>query len=108
MEIFSPLGVLKHDSGDYSEAEKDTLCGTKVLWKEDYEAIAANRAYFGDFDPFGDFDLIFGAVKLNLKITDLPISRTHLWHHKRSTLEARLAAAENDHIRGQAPQICIG
>jgi hypothetical protein len=38
-----------------------------------YETIAANRAYFGDFDPFGDFDLIFGAVKLNLKITDLPI-----------------------------------
>lgn len=52
---------------------KDTLCGTKVLWKQDYEAIAANRAHFGDFDPFGDFDLIFGAVKLNLKITDLPI-----------------------------------
>jgi SAM-dependent methyltransferase len=52
---------------------KDTLCGTKVLWKKDYEAIAANRAYFGDFDPFGDFDLLFGAVKLNLKITDLPI-----------------------------------
>ena len=52
---------------------KDTLCGTKVLWKRDYEAIAANRTYFGDFDPFGDFDLIFGAVKLNLKITDLPI-----------------------------------
>ena len=52
---------------------KDTLCGTKVLWKRDYEAIAANRAYFGDFDPFGDFDLIFGAVKLNMKITDLPI-----------------------------------
>jgi glycosyltransferase involved in cell wall biosynthesis len=52
---------------------KDTLCGTKVLWKQDYEAIAANRAYFGDFDPFGDFDLVFGAVKLNLKITDLPI-----------------------------------
>jgi hypothetical protein len=52
---------------------KDTLCGTKVLWKRDYEAIAANRAYFGDFDPFGDFDLIFGAVKLNLKLVDLPI-----------------------------------
>jgi len=52
---------------------KDTLCGTKVLWKRDYEAIASNRAYFGDFDPFGDFDLIFGAVKLNLKLTDLPI-----------------------------------
>jgi len=52
---------------------KDTLCGTKVLWREDYEKIAANRAYFGDFDPFGDFDLIFGAAKLNRKIIDLPI-----------------------------------
>jgi glycosyltransferase involved in cell wall biosynthesis len=52
---------------------KDTLCGTKVLWKQDYERIAANRSYFGDFDPFGDYDLIFGAAKLNLKILDLPI-----------------------------------
>jgi SAM-dependent methyltransferase len=52
---------------------KDTLCGTKVLWREDYELIAANRSYFGDFDPFGDFDLLFGAAKLNLKIIDLPI-----------------------------------
>ncbi len=52
---------------------KDTLCGTKVIWKSDYNLIAANRAYFGDFDPFGDFDLIFGAARLNLKIVDLPI-----------------------------------
>ena len=52
---------------------KDTLCGTKVLWKRDYERIAANRAYLGDFDPFGDFDLLFGAARLNLKILDLPI-----------------------------------
>lgn len=52
---------------------KDTLCGTKVLWKRDYEQIAANRAYFGDFDPFGDYDLIFGAAKLNRRIIDLPI-----------------------------------
>ena len=52
---------------------KDTLCGTKVLWKRDYEQIAANRSYFGDFDPFGDYDLIFGAAKLNRKIIDLPI-----------------------------------
>ncbi|MBN2119200.1 MAG: glycosyltransferase [Anaerolineales bacterium] len=52
---------------------KDTLCGTKVLWKWDYERIAANRSYFGDFDPFGDYDLIFGAAKLNRKIIDLPI-----------------------------------
>ncbi len=52
---------------------KDTLCGTKVLWKKDYEQIARNRSYFGDFDPFGDFDLLFGAAKLNLKIVDMPI-----------------------------------
>jgi len=52
---------------------KDTLCGTKVLWKEDYERIAQNRSYFGDFDPFGDFDLLFGAAKLNLKIIEMPI-----------------------------------
>lgn len=52
---------------------KDTLCGTKVLWRKDYERIAAGRAYFGDFDPFGDYDLIFGAAKLNRKIVDLPI-----------------------------------
>jgi len=52
---------------------KDTLCGTKVLYRRDYERIAAERSYFGDFDPFGDFDLIFGAAKLDLKIVEVPI-----------------------------------
>jgi len=52
---------------------KDTLCGTKVLRRDAYEAIATNRAYFGDFDPFGDFDLLFGAAKLGLEIVELPI-----------------------------------
>ena len=59
---------------------KDTLCGTKVLRKSDYQQISLNRSYFGDFDPFGDFDLLFGAAKLNLKIIDLPVryrSRTY-------------------------------
>lgn len=51
----------------------DTLCGTKVLHKWHYLKIAANRTYFGDFDPFGDFDLIFGASKLNLKVAEVPI-----------------------------------
>ena len=51
----------------------DTLCGTKVLRKSHYKRIAANRLYFGDFDPFGDYDLIFGAVKLNLKVVEVPI-----------------------------------
>ena len=69
---------------------KDTLCGTKVLFRKDYDTIAKNRAYFGDFDPFGDFDLIFGAAKLNLRMADLPVhyrNRTygktniHRWSH---------------------------
>jgi SAM-dependent methyltransferase len=69
---------------------KDTLCGTKALWKSDYERIAALRGEFGDFDPFGDFELILGAAKLNLKILDLPIryqprtyGRTNIqrWRH---------------------------
>lgn len=56
-----------------SQSIKDTLCGTKVLGKQHYEMIAANRAYFGEVDPFGDFDLTFGAAKYNLKIVDLPV-----------------------------------
>ena len=52
---------------------KDTLCGTKVMFREDYNRLAANRHFFGEFDPFGDYDLLFGAYKLNLKILDLPI-----------------------------------
>lgn len=51
----------------------DTLCGTKVLRKKDYEMIQHNRSYFGEFDPFGDFDLIFGAVKLNKKVQEIPV-----------------------------------
>jgi SAM-dependent methyltransferase len=51
----------------------DTLCGTKVIGRSDYRRLKQGRAYFGDFDPFGDFDLIFGASKLNLKIVEVPI-----------------------------------
>ncbi|MCG8308978.1 MAG: bifunctional class I SAM-dependent methyltransferase/glycosyltransferase family 2 protein [Cytophagales bacterium] len=52
---------------------KDTLCGTKVIFRKDYEKLIKNRSFFGEFDPFGDFDLIFGAYKMNLKIIDLPV-----------------------------------
>ena len=58
---------------------KDTLCGTKVLWRESYDFICRNRGYFGDFDPFGDFDLLFGAARLHLKIIDMPVR-----YHERS------------------------
>ncbi|MBD3320119.1 MAG: glycosyltransferase [Chitinivibrionales bacterium] len=52
---------------------KDTLCGTKVLSRENWKKIEANRSYFGEFDPFGDFDMLFGAAKLNLKIVEVPV-----------------------------------
>lgn len=81
---------------------KDTLCGTKVLYKRDYERIAANRAYFGEFDPFGDYDLIFGAARQNRKIIDLPIryqertygqTNIHRWRHGLLLLRMVLIAA---------------
>lgn len=52
---------------------KDSLCGTKVLYRSAYQRIADNRAFFGEFDPFGDFDLLFGAARLNMRIVDLPV-----------------------------------
>lgn len=51
----------------------DTLCGTKALFKKDYLRIEKNRKFFGEFDPFGDFDLLFGAAKLKLKIIEIPV-----------------------------------
>jgi SAM-dependent methyltransferase len=51
----------------------DTLCGTKVLRRRDYNKIVRSRAYFGDFDPFGDYDLIFGAAKHNLRMIEVPV-----------------------------------
>jgi len=51
----------------------DTLCGTKALFRRDYERIAAGRDFFGRLDPFGDFDLLLGAAKQNLKIVEMPI-----------------------------------
>jgi SAM-dependent methyltransferase len=65
---------------------KDTLCGTKVLERDRYEQIAAGRAYFGDFDPFGDFDLLLGAAKLNMKIVDLPVR-----YHARTYGETKIS-----------------
>jgi SAM-dependent methyltransferase len=78
---------------------KDTLCGTKCLWRKDYERLAAGRSYFGDFDPFGDFDLIFGAAKLGLKIAEIPVryrdrsyGETNISRWKHGVLLARMSA----------------
>lgn len=56
-----------------SQPVKDTLCGTKVFRASDYRTVWQNRSYFGDFDPFGDFDLLFGMARINRRIVDLPI-----------------------------------
>ena len=88
---------------------RDTLCGTKALYRADYERIAANRAYFGDFDPFGDFDLLFGAARLNLRIVDLAVR-----YHERAVrrdqhlpLPPRPAAAAHEPVRGAQAQVPV-
>jgi hypothetical protein len=53
---------------------RDTLCGTKMISRKNYDILAANRSFFGDFDPFGDFDLIFGSVKQNFKVAEVPVA----------------------------------
>jgi SAM-dependent methyltransferase len=89
-----------------SQSIKDTLCGTKVLSRSNYEMIAAHRAYFGEIDPFGDFDLIFGAAKYQLKIVDLPVryrervygeTNIHRWSH--GWLLLRMAALATRRIK---------
>jgi hypothetical protein len=81
---------------------RDTLCGTKALTKGNYDRIAGNRNYFGEFDPFGDFDLLFGASKLNLRILDVPVrykervygqTNIHRWKHGWLLLEMLVFAA---------------
>lgn len=52
---------------------KDSLCGTKMLLRRDYERILARIAELGEFDPFGDFNLLFGAALLKLRIRDIPV-----------------------------------
>lgn len=82
---------------------RDTLCGTKVLRSSDYRRILSGRKFFGDFDPFGDFDLLFGAAKLNMKIIGLPIryqarsygdTNIHRWKHGIILFKMMLFAAK--------------
>ena len=85
---------------------KDTLCGTKVIWKKDYQDLKKGRKYFGNFDPFGDFDLLFGASKLNLKISEIPIryqERTYgssnIAHIKEGLILARMCIVAAKKLR---------
>jgi len=52
---------------------KDTLCGTKVLWRSDWQRIKPLLGSWGIEDRWGDYELLFGASKLNLRILDLPV-----------------------------------
>jgi hypothetical protein len=85
---------------------KDTLCGTKALWRHDYEKIVAGRAFFGDFDPFGDFDLLFGASKLNLHIVEVPVrydernyGQSNIQHTKEGLVLLRMCAYASKKIK---------
>jgi hypothetical protein len=81
---------------------KDTLCGTKVMWRSDFEALKAHWQLFSKVDPFGDFDILLGATNLNLRIIDLPVryrERTYgatniqRWRHGLMLLRITLAGA---------------
>jgi len=52
---------------------KDTLCGTKALWRKDWLRIERNLGHWGIKDRWGDYELLFGASKLHLRICDLPV-----------------------------------
>ena len=89
---------------------KDTLCGTKVLSRAHYQRLTATREFFGDFDPFGDFDLLFGAARLGLKIVEIPVhyrERTYgatnikRWRHGLILLRMLMFAARRMKFLGQ-------
>ena len=89
---------------------KDTLCGTKVLSRAHYKRLAATRKFFGDFDPFGDFDLLFGAARMGLKIVEIPVhycERTYgttniqRWRHGLILLRMLVFAARRMKFLGQ-------
>ena len=110
MRFFNILGnafFAKAFSFVLDQRLKDTLCGTKVISRENYQKIAKYRSYFGDFDPFGDFDLLFGASRLGLKIVEVPIpyrQRTYgdtniqRWKHGIILLRMLLFAAKKNRI----------
>jgi len=63
-----------------SQPIRDASCGTKELWRSDYQPIADNCAYFCGFDRFGHFDLLSGAAKCNLRVMEVPIRNRERRH----------------------------
>jgi hypothetical protein len=56
-----------------SQRIKDSLCGTKMMARADYERLLKRLPELGDFDPFGDFNLLFGSALMGLRIRDVPV-----------------------------------
>jgi len=52
----------------------DTLCGTKVIYRNNFDKIKQSGLIEKLGDPFGDFTLILGAKKLGLKIIEIPVT----------------------------------
>jgi SAM-dependent methyltransferase len=52
---------------------KDTLCGTKVLWRKGWVRVEKNLGHWGIKDLWGDYELLFGATKLHLEIVEVPV-----------------------------------
>jgi len=85
------------------QSVKDTLCGTKALWKKDYKIMRKKTNGLTQMDPFGDFELLLSAAANNLKIVDLPVryrkreyGKTNIkrWFHGWHLLKMVLLAAE--------------
>ena len=86
---------------------KDTLCGTKVLSRAHYKRVAATREFFGDFDPFGDFDLLFGAARLGLRIVEIPVhyrERTY-GNNQHTALATRIDSSPHADVRGTTNEV---
>lgn len=89
---------------------RDTLCGAKVLRREHYDKTASNREFFGDFDPFGDLDLLFGASLLGRQILDIPIhytartyGETHISRFRHGLLLTKMSAVAASRLKFIGP-----
>ena len=72
----------------------DTLCGTKIFFKKDWVKIKKNITGLGVKDLWGDFDLLIGAYKNNLKITEVPVT-----YHERKEDNTKMTSVFLNGIR---------
>ncbi len=72
----------------------DTLCGTKIFYKKDWEKIKENTSQWGMKDLWGDFDLLIGAYKNNLKITEVPVT-----YYERRENETKMTSLISNTLR---------